>query len=36
VRDPQFWSDFVATMLLDALANHDTQLRDRLQAAAAA
>jgi hypothetical protein len=36
VRDPQLWFDFVATMLLGALSNHDPELRARLRAAAPA
>jgi hypothetical protein len=35
VKDFALWSDFVGTLLLDALCNHDPGLRDRLSAAAA-
>jgi hypothetical protein len=35
VRDPTLWFDFVAILLLDALAKHDPSLRDRFRAATA-
>jgi hypothetical protein len=36
VKDPDLWFEPVANLLLEALAEHDPGLRDRLQAAAAA
>jgi hypothetical protein len=36
VRDPALWFEFVANVLLDALAKRDPDLRDRLRAATAA
>jgi hypothetical protein len=34
VKDPAIWFEFVTARLLDALAKHDPNLRDRLSAAA--
>jgi hypothetical protein len=36
VKEPDLWFECVANLLLEALAQHDPGLRDRLQAVAAA